>query len=239
MTCSAVYVHNNKRNPKTNQPTEPRSPGDSPTDGVGTGSGEPGTPQAQAPTGLWTRGREIIRKNFVDPLVFSRHSPRFDATGVSLGLVIGFGVPMGGHVLSLGLLRVAFRFNFILALAVSSVVNPFNIIPLYYGYYWLGSRVLERPVAMNFEVFRKIMNPVLDKGYFWEVHAAFIQLGWEILVRWAVAAAILAFVTGALGYVITFRIQKKRCRRKAQMLGIQYEKYLEDLEKNAQANRGQ
>ena len=91
---------------------------------------------------------------------------------------------------------------------------------------------------MNFEVFQKIMNPVLDKGYFWEVHAAFIQLGWEILVRWAVAAAILAVVSGTLGYVVTYRIQKKRCTKKAQMLGIQYEKYLEELEENAQANKG-
>jgi uncharacterized protein len=195
--------------------------------------------QAQAPTGLWARGREIIRRNIVDPLVFSRHPPRFDAVGVSLGLVIGFGAPIGGHVLGLGLLRLAFRFNFILALAVSSVVNPFNIIPLYYGYYWLGSIVLERPVAMNFEVFRKIMNPVLDKGYFWEVHTAFIQLGWEILVRWVVAAAILAVVFGTLGYVITFRIQKKRCMRKAQVLGIQYENYLEDLERNAHTDARQ
>ncbi len=187
--------------------------------------------------GLWARGRETIRKNVIDPLVFSRHPPWFDATGVSLGFAVGFGVPMGGHVVSLGLLRLAFRFNFILALAVSSIVNPFNIIPLYYGYYWLGSLVLRRPVAMDFEVFRRIMNPVLDKAFFWEVHAAFIQLGWEILVRWVVAAAILAVITGTLGYVITFRIQRNRSARKARRLGVQYEKYLEELEENARADR--
>jgi len=195
------------------------------------------TSQGEARTGLWARGRGIIRKSVLDPLVFSRHPPWFDATGVSLGLVVGFGVPIGGHVLSLGLLRVAFRFNFILALAVSSVVNPFNIIPFYYGYYWLGSLVLGRPVAMNFEVFQNIMNPVLDKAYFWETHAAFIQLGWEILVRWVAAAVILAVVFGTVGYVTTFRIQKKRCMRKAQVLGIQYDKYLEELEEHARTDK--
>ncbi len=236
MTCSVVHVHDNTPNPKTDESVEPLSQVAGPRGGAGT---EPDTTiQAQAPNGLWARGREMIRKNIVDPLVFSRHHPRFDAVGVSVGFVIGFGVPMGGHILALGLLRLALRFNFVLAFAVSSVVNPFNIIPLYYGYYWLGSLVLKRPVAMNFEVFGKIMNPVLDKGYFWEVYAAFIQLGWEILVRWVVAAAILAAVSGALGYVITFRIQKKRCMRKAQILGIQYEKYLEDLKKNAPAGSG-
>ena len=237
MICSAVDLHDNTRNPKTDKSVEPRSRTTGSTDDAGTGSSEPSAQQGGASTGLWARSRGIIRKSVVDPLVFSRHSPRYDATGVSLGFVVGFGVPMGGHVLGLGLLRLAVRFNIILAFAVSSVVNPFNIIPLYYGYYWLGSLVLGRPVAMNFEVFQRIMNPVLDKAYFWEVHAAFIQLGWEILVRWAVAAAILAVVSGALGYVVTYRIQKKRCMGKAQMLGIQYEKYLEELEENAQADK--
>ena len=36
--------------------------------------------------------------------------------------------------------------------------------------------------------------------------------------------------------MITFGVQKKRCMRKAQMLGIQYERYLEELEKSAQAD---
>lgn len=237
MICCAVDLHDNTHNSKTNRSVEPRSRAIGSTDEAGTESSEPGAQQGGASTGLWARSRGMLRRNVLDPLVFSRHSPWFDATGVSVGFVVGFGVPIGGHVLSLGLLRLALRFNFILALAVSSVVNPFNIIPLYYGYYWLGSFVLGRPVAMNFEVFQKIMNPVLDKGYFWEVHAAFIQLGWEILVRWAVAAAILAVVSGTLGYVVTYRIQKKRCMRKAQMLGIQYEKYLEELEENTQADK--
>jgi uncharacterized protein len=237
MICSAVDLHDSQCNPKKDKSVEPRSRTTRSADDAGTESSEPSAQQGGASTGLWARGRWIIRKSVVDPLVFSRHSPRYDATGVSLGFVVGFGVPMGGHVLSLGLLRLAVRFNIILAFAVSSVVNPFSIIPLYYGYYWLGSLVLGRPVAMNFEVFQRIMNPVLDKAYFWEVHAAFIQLGWEILVRWAVAAAILAVVAGAVGYVVTYRIQKKRCMGKAQMLGIQYEKYLEELEEKAQADK--
>jgi|SRR5271157_4032401 len=238
MICSAVDLHDNTRNPKTDKSVEPRPTVPGRPQEAETESGEPGMRREGASTGLWARSRGIIRKNVVDPLVFSRHPPWFDAAGVSLGFVIGFAVPMGGHFLSLGLLRLLFRFNFVLAFAFTSVVNPFNIIPLYYGYYWLGSLVLGRPVAMNFEVFQRIMNPVLDKAYFWEVHAAFIQLGWEILARWSVAAAILAAVSGALGYVITYRIQKKRCMRKAQMLGIQYEKYLERLEENAQADKG-
>ena len=220
MIFSDVDLHSNPLHQKTDKSVKPRPPAPASSREPWIKSKEADARQRGSLMGLWARGRETIRKNVIDPLVFSRHPPWFDATGVSLGFAVGFGVPMGGHVVSLGLLRLAFRFNFILALAVSSIVNPFNIIPLYYGYYRLGSLVLGRPVAMDFEVFQRIMNPVLDKAFFWEVHAAFIRLGCEILIRWVIAAAIVAVISGALGYVITFRIQKKRCRTKARMLGV-------------------
>ncbi|MGB6067748.1 MAG: DUF2062 domain-containing protein [Desulfomonilaceae bacterium] len=189
-----------------------------------------------AATGLWARGRELVRKNVIDPLIFSQHSPSFDAAGVALGFVVGFGCPFGSHVLTLSLLRLLFRFNLVLAVAFTFVINPINIVPFYYGYYRLGSLVLGRPVAINLEIFQRIMNPVLNKAYFWEAHAAFIQLGSEILARWLVSAVILATVSGVLGYIVTFRVQKERCMRRARMLGIQYEKYLAEVEKKARAD---
>ena len=237
MIYGAVDPHDNSSDGENERAIEPRPPVIQDRRTARTPLDDSDTLQEGAQTGLWSRCRDIIRENVVDPLVFSRHPPRFDAVGVCVGFVIGFGVPMGGHILSLGFLRLIFRFNFILAFAFSSVVNPFDIVPLYYGYYWLGSLVLGRPVSMKFEVFRRLMNPVLETASFWEVHSALIQLGCEIFMRWALAAAILAAITGALGYLVTFRIQKKRCMRKAQMLGIQYERYVEELEARADENK--
>ncbi len=57
-----------------------------------------------------------------------------------------------------------------------------------------------------------------------------MELGHEILTRWIVAAVILAMLFGTLGYLITFKVQKERCKKAAEKLGQKYEKYLEELE---------
>lgn len=111
------------------------------------------------------------------------------------------------------------------------------MIPLYYGYYHLGSLVLGRSATLDYGIFEKIMHPVIDKEYFWEIFPAFMELGHEILTRWVVAAVILAMLFGTLGYVITFKVQKERCRKAAEKLGQKYEKYVEELEIQSQSNK--
>jgi uncharacterized protein len=157
---------------------------------------------------------EWFHKKFVEPLVSSANPPWFDARGVSIGLIIGLGTPIGAHTVVLVLLRFVFRFNLLAAYAFSWVCNPFNMIFVYYGYYWLGSVLLHRPFNMDFHVFRKLIDPIAEQGHFWETLAEFAQLGEEILVRWLVAAVLFAIIFGILGYLITYRIQKKRFAKK-------------------------
>ncbi len=184
----------------------------------------------RAASRLWTRCRELAYENFIKPLVTSRNPPKYDARAVGLGLVIGFGIPVGGHFLSLALLRVAIRFNYLVAATFTFVCNPLNMVPLYYGYYLLGSTVLGRKSSMDMDAFEKLINPVLDKAYFWEALSAFAALGYEFLIRWVVAAVILAVVFGIPGYVITFKIQAERCKAAAKKLGTTYEQLLKDME---------
>jgi len=181
----------------------------------------------------FSRLRGDIYVNCIQPLVTSRHTPSYDAKSVSIGLIIGFIIPVGGQLLFLGFLRAFISFNYIVAAGFTLVSNPFNMIPLYYGYYCLGSYVLGRPIALNFHCFEKLMNPVLDKTFFWEALSAFAELGEELLIPWLVAAVILSVVFGTAGYVVTFRIQKKRCKKAAQRLGVQYEEYLARLKARA------
>ncbi len=124
-----------------------------------------------------------------------------------------------------------------IAFAFTFVSNPLNMVPLYYGYYCLGSVILGRSVALDYGVFEKLMNPVMDKSYFWEVFAGFMELGHEILVRWIVAAIPLALIFGTLGYLVTFKVQKDRCKRAAEKLGERYEKYVEELEIKARLRK--
>jgi uncharacterized protein (DUF2062 family) len=104
------------------------------------------------------------------------------------------------------------------------------MIPLYYGYYLLGSVMVGRAPSMNFEVFERLMHPVMEKTYFWEALSAFSQLGCEILFRWVIAAVILAVVFGLVGYGVTYRVQLKRCKRLAKELGVKYTKLLDEMD---------
>ncbi len=160
--------------------------------------------------GWLSRAGNWLQLNFIQLLVSSKNPPWFDARGVSLGLFIGFLVPVGGQLAALALLRFLFRFNYILAAGFTLVSNPFNMIPLYYGYYCLGSLILHRPIMLEFERFDILMCPVMSKTYFWEALPAFVDLGREILLRWSVAAVVLAVVSGAFSYLVALRLQHNR-----------------------------
>ena len=187
--------------------------------------------------GLWSKSRQWFHKLFLEPLLYSKCPPWYDARAVSLGLVTGFLVPVGGHLITLAILRALCRFNYIIAFAFTFVSNPLDMVPLYYGYYHLGSLVLGRSATLDYGIFEKIMHPVIDKEYFWEIFPAFMELGHEILIRWIVAAVILAMLFGTLGYLITFKVQKDRCKKAAERLGQKYEKYVEELEIQTQSNK--
>jgi uncharacterized protein (DUF2062 family) len=181
--------------------------------------------------GLWARLRKIAYDNLIYPLAFSKHPPKFDARGIALGLIIGLIVPIGGQVVILTLLRTAIRFNYLAAIAASLVSNPLNAVPLYYGYYCLGSWIVGGHVALDFSCFNKLMHPVADASSFWDGISAFMALGREILLRWCVAAVALAAVFGPLGYLVTYKIQHVRCKRAAEKMGLEYERFLEHMEK--------
>lgn len=183
--------------------------------------------------GLIAWCRKKLYHYVLAPLILSKHPPWHDARGVGLGLAIGFGVPIGGQLIVLGLLRSILKFNFLVAVAVSFVSNPVGMIPLYYGYYRLGNLVLGESCGIDFTAFQRLMNPIMDSTYFWEAFTAFARLGRDILEAWAVAAGILSVGFGVLGYVVTHRIQSIRMRRRAQALGIKYENVLEQLERDA------
>ena len=181
--------------------------------------------------GLINRIKSSFYQNVLEPLVSSKNSPGFDARGVAFGLIVGFLAPIGTHLIALGLLRMVSRFHLGIAFAFTFVTNPLNAIPVYYGYYYLGSLILGDPVILEFDKFDGLVSPLLDRTQFWEALSKFGTMGYEILLRWCVSAVILSVVFGALGYIVTYKIQAKRCKRAARRLGIKYEHYLEELEK--------
>ena len=167
--------------------------------------------------------RDKIYFNIAQPLIASRNTPHYDALGVSVGLFVGLGAPLGSHMLILGLLRLVFKFNVIVAFGFTFVINPLDAIPMYYGYYLLGSLALGERVSLSFETFRKTMTPVLESQYFWESILTFFRLGEAIFLRWLTAAICLSVTFGILAYALTYFIQRKRLCRVAKNLSQEYQ----------------
>jgi uncharacterized protein len=157
----------------------------------------------------------FVRRYFIEPFRASEHPPWFDARGVAMGLLIGFGVPLGAQMVLMGLLRLAFRFNTALAFAFTWVNNPFTVVPMYYGYYCLGSRVLGKPATLDAAAFRNLLNPVLQADYFWGSVHSFLYLGRDIVVRWSLGAVLVATVCAVAGYAVSYQVQKLRADSRA------------------------
>jgi hypothetical protein len=183
------------------------------------------------PLPTWrARWRRRLYRHFLEPLKSSRNPPWFDARGIAVGLFIGFGVPVGAQFLGMGLLRLALRFNVVLAFVSSWVSNPFLMIPMYYGYYLLGSALLGRAPLLTEQAFQELMTPIMNMEYFWESFQAFISLSWDFMGRWFAAASLIALIATPVSYFVSYRAFKLRCRRRAMRIGISYEMLIKDLE---------
>ncbi len=183
--------------------------------------------------GRHSRWWGVVRKYFIEPFVGSTNPPWFDARGIAVGLAVGFGVPVGAQLAAMGLLRAVFRYNTVIAFAFSWVNNPFTMIPMYYGYYYLGSLMLGKPVTLTGETFKKMMAPIVHADHFLESLQQFMYLGFDILIRWGLTSLVLAVTSATLGYVIGLRVQRAHCRRKAEQMGLTYDKLLTKLEQSA------
>jgi len=162
----------------------------------------------------------------LEPLAASNMPPRYDARGIGIGLFIGFAIPLGLQMVFLGVLRAVCPFNAVVAFAFTWVNNPLSVVPLYYGYYYFGSLLLDKPATLSAEDFRQMMMPVMTAEHFWESLRHFALLGMDFFIRWSVAAAVIGVTMGCLGYLAGYYIQREHCRRKAERLGLTYDQLL-------------
>lgn len=168
--------------------------------------------QEQQMGGWWNR---LTRKYVLDSLALSGNPPRVDALGVAIGLLVALGVPVGAHTLTLALLRPFIRYNVGLAFAMTWIINPFTLIPIYTGYYYLGSLILGRSQTIGIDQFREALQPIVHADHFLAALKEFLVLDLEILTRWAIAASIVSIICAVAGYVITYRIRMRRNDRDA------------------------
>jgi hypothetical protein len=152
----------------------------------------------------------VVQRYLLQALSISGNPPKVDARGVGIGLLVALGLPVGTHTLALAMLRPLVRYNVGLAFAVTWVVNPFTVVPLYWAYYCLGALFLNDSSTVNIEAFRQVLEPILHADHFLAGVKEFLRLDLEILERWAIGAAFVSIPLSVVGYVVTYRIQTRR-----------------------------
>ncbi len=165
---------------------------------------------------------KTLHRFLVRPFRASTNPPWFDALGIAVGLFVGLGIPFGMQMVALGLLRLLFGFNSVLAFLFTWVANPVTLVPLYYGYYRLGCLLAGESVPITREAFLDLVRPLTEVSYFWQSLGRFGELGWDILVRWSLGALLVAPCVAVVAYVVAYYLLSLRLARMAQRMGLSY-----------------
>jgi hypothetical protein len=117
--------------------------------------------------------------------------------GVALGLGIGVIIPFM-HTIIAAVLAIPLRANVAVAAAVTLVVNPLTIPPMYYAAYRIGSWELHHDSHLVDPAAARRFSSELSRFLFWIHHASgSIALG---ILTIAAAAAILGYLLSSLGW---------------------------------------
>lgn len=131
--------------------------------------------------------------------------------GVALGLFVGVIIPFM-HTLIAAVLAIPLRANVAVAAAVTLVINPLTIPPLYYAAYRIGSWELHHEAPLVNPATAERFSSELSRMLFW-VHQASGPIAVGVLSI-AVAAAAIGYLGAALGWR-TWLGSKFRQRRSA------------------------
>jgi uncharacterized protein (DUF2062 family) len=132
--------------------------------------------------------------------------------GVAIGLFVAVIIPFM-HTFIAALLAIPARANVTIAAAITLVVNPLTIPPLYYGAYRIGSWELHHDASLVNPAAAERFSGELSRLLFWIHHASGpIAVG---VLTIAVAVAVLGYACSALiwRYSSGSRWRQRRRRR--------------------------
>ena len=87
------------------------------------------------------RFKGYFYKKFVQPIFTINDTPHSIALGVALGVFVALTPTMGAQMLIILVVGTLIKANRIIGVLLVWISNPVTIIPMYYGYYWLGGQV--------------------------------------------------------------------------------------------------
>lgn len=136
-----------------------------------------------------------------------------------MGLFVGAIIPFM-HTFIAAILAIPLRANIAVAAAVTLLVNPLTIPPLYLAAYHIGSWELHHDASLINPVDAVRFSSELSRFLFWVHHASGpIALG---VLTIAAAAAAIGYVTSSIVWAVLIR-RKLRNRRSARAAASQLE----------------
>ncbi len=145
-------------------------------------------------------------------VVSQEGTPESIARGVSLGLFVGFGVPIGGHILIAVPLAFLLKANKFLAVLFTFPVNPYTIPVLYPIQCYLGGFVLGSPMKFS------VIEAEFEAALLHPSGASLRRLGADMLWPFLAGGLIIALLSAALGYYASLGMaQKYRDRKEARL----------------------
>lgn len=160
-------------------------------------------------------------KTRIVPLFRAKDSPQRVALAVAIGLFIGM-TPTVGVQMAMVLMAAAIpglKFNIPIACAAVWISNPFTMIPLYYGMYWLGVVLLNRQ-EMDFAKFKGILQEFITSikegesilKSFWEGLVGIFDIGMDIAIPMWVGGIAMGLCLAIPAYLATMYLYHRRLK---------------------------
>ncbi len=160
----------------------------------------------------WSAVYRFFYKKLVRPIFVIRSSPHSIALGTSLGLFISLTPTVGFQMLLVLVIGTMIGANRIIAILLCWISNPITFLPMYYGYYYLGVKILGLD-PWTFGSFQEKMNQFLETSQDLGYRGTIEMLRHDIIWPLWVGSLIIAVVTALPAYPLT-RFLLKRFHRK-------------------------
>lgn len=152
----------------------------------------------------------LLDERIVKPLRQVQGSPSSIARGATMGVFVALTPTVGLQMAIVAVLGIPLRANIPLAVAVVWISNPFTVVPMYFGYYWLGTATLGVPTRSYAEL-KALFGSLLQVE---SVGQTFRVLGWEVAMPMSVGSALIATVGALVTYPLVLVWSRRRRERR-------------------------
>lgn len=176
------------------------------------------------PPSVAARAWGVLRRNLIEPFVRAQGSPESLARGAALGTWLTLTPTVGIQMTLAAVAGLPLKANLPVAIALIWLSNPVTIVPMYYGYYWLGAVLLGRDTRGYGELardFKHQFDLIESQGFLQSLR----NLGDEVLWPMTLGSLVLATALAVPAYfgvrAWALRRAARRAREQAAAAAVQ------------------